>query len=208
MRSTVVLEYSAELSQFLHGAKMGHKPPRVEDPIGRAVAAAGAAEVAVLVVGTSEEWESEGHDRATMDLPGDQDELIRRVCAANPRTVVVVCAGAPVSMPWADEAAAIVLPWLGGQELAHVLDDILFGREEPSGRLPITLPQRLEHSPAYGSFPGSDDRCFYSEGLLVGYRWYDTRHLPVHFPFGHGGSYTTFCWGPAALSSTCRRARA
>lgn len=198
----IVLEYSAQSSQFLHGAKVGHVPPRVEDPIGQAVEAARRAEVAVVVVGTSEEWESEGHDRASMDLPGDQDELVRRVCAVNPRTVVVVCAGSPVSMPWADQAAAILLPWLGGQELAPALDDVLFGRAEPSGRLPVTVPERIEHTPAFGSFPGVNDRVVYSEGLLVGYRWYDTRHLPVRFPFGHGGSYTTFGWGTASLSAT------
>jgi beta-glucosidase len=153
------------------------------------------------VVGTTEEWETEGHDRQTMDLPGRQDELVRRVCEANPRTVVVVCAGSPVSMPWVDDAAAVLLPWLGGQELAHALDDILVGRADPSGRLPVTLPQRIEHTPAYGSFPGENDTLAYGEGLLVGYRWYDTRHLPVAFPFGHGGSYTTFDWGPASLDA-------
>lgn len=197
----VVVEYSAELSQFLHGVKIGHRPPRVDDLMGAAIEAARSADVAVVVVGTTEEWESEGHDRASMSLPGDQDELVRRVCAVNPRTVVVVCAGSPVSMPWADDAAAILLPWLAGQEMAYALDDVLFGRAEPSGRLPVTLPERIEHTPAFGSFPGENDVTTYREGLLVGYRWYDTRHLPVRFPFGHGGSYTTFSWGAGRLSS-------
>jgi beta-glucosidase len=196
----VVVEYSAQGSQFLHGVKVGHRPPLVGDPIAAAVDAARDADVAVVVVGTSEEWESEGHDRTTMSLPGDQDELVRRVAAVNPRTVVVVCAGAPVDLPWADEVAAVLLPWLGGQEVAYALDDLLFGRAEPSGRLPLTLPLRVEHSPAHGSFPGENDEVHYREGLLVGYRWYDSRHLPVRFPFGHGGSYTTFEWGAARLS--------
>jgi beta-glucosidase len=198
---SLLLEYSAEHSQFLHGVKIGYRPPVVEDPIGRAVAAARDADVAVVVVGTTEEWETEGHDRETMDLPGAQDELVRRVCAANPRTVVVVCAGAPVTMPWAGDAAAVLLPWLGGQEVAYALGDILFGRAEPSGRLPVTFPERIEHAPAFGSFGGENDVAVYREGLLVGYRWYDTRRLPVRFPFGHGGSYTTFAWSGAALSS-------
>jgi beta-glucosidase len=197
----IVVEYSSAFSHGLHGVKIGHQPPRRDDAIGEAVEAARTADVAVVVVGTSEEWESEGHDRASMALPGEQDELVRRVCAVNPRTVVVVCAGAPVSMPWADDAAAILLPWLAGQEMAHAVDDVLFGRAEPSGRLPVTFPQRIEHTPAYGSFPGENDIVRYDEGLLVGYRWYDTRHLPVRFPFGHGGSYTTFGWGPARLSA-------
>ena len=195
----VVVEYSSVGSVLLHGVKVGHEPPDDGQGIARAVAAARAADVAVVVVGTSEEWESEGHDRETLQLPGDQDELVRQVVAANPRTVVVVCAGSPVSMPWAQDAAAVVLPWLGGQEMAYAVDDVLFGRAEPGGRLPVTLPLRLEHCPAYTSFPGENDRVVYREGLLVGYRWYDTRHLPVAFPFGHGLSYTSFAWGPATV---------
>ena len=188
-------------SMVLHGVHVGHRPPAPEDPLGAAVAAAEAADVAVVVVGTSDEWESEGHDRTSMHLPGDQDELVRRVCAANPRTVVVVCAGAPVAMPWADDAAAVLLPWLGGQEASYALDDVLHGRAEPGGRLPVTLPLRLEHAPAHPTWPGANDETDYAEGLLVGYRWYTTRHLPVRFPFGHGGSYTSFAWGPARLSA-------
>jgi beta-glucosidase len=201
----VMVEYSAQLSQYLHGVKIGHRPPEVADPIGEAVAVARAADVAVVVVGTSEEWESEGHDRTTMSLPGDQDDLVRRICAVNPRTVVVVCAGAPVDLPWVERAAAVLLPWLGGQEVSHALDDLLFGRAEPSGRLPVTFPERIEHAPAFGSFPGENDEVVYREGLFVGYRWYDSRHLPVRFPFGHGGSYTSFGWGKAALSSSAFR---
>ena len=108
------------------------------------------------LVGTSDEWESEGHDRASMDLPGDQDELVRRVAAANPRTVVLVNAGAPVTMPWADDVAAVVQVWLGGQEMASAVDDVLFGDAEPAGRLPTTIPLRLEHNPTYGTFPGRE----------------------------------------------------
>jgi beta-glucosidase len=197
----LVLEYTSTMSQFLHGVKIGHRAPDDGRGIERAVEAARAADVAVVVVGTTEEWECEGHDRLTMDLPGQQDELVRRVCEVNPRTVVVVCAGAPVSMPWAGDAAAVLVPWLGGQEVAHALDDVLVGRADPSGRLPVTLPQRIEHAPAFGSFAGENDTAHYREGLLVGYRWYDTRHLPVAFPFGHGGSYTTFAWGAASLDS-------
>lgn len=197
---TVVVEWTSIGSVMLHGAKVGHQPPSDGGEIQRAGAAARAADVAVVVVGTTEEWESEGHDRDTLALPGEQDDLVRAVAAANPRTIVIVCAGAPVALPWAGDVAAVLLPWLGGQEVAHALDDILHGLAEPAGRLPVTFPQRLEHTPAFGSYPGENDEVVYAEDLLVGYRWYDTRHLPVAFPFGHGGSYTTFAWGAGSLS--------
>jgi beta-glucosidase len=197
----LVVTYHARAATFLALAKIGVRPVGGGDPIEQAAAAAAAADVAVVLVGTSEEWESEGHDRASMDLPGDQDELVRRVAAANPRTIVLVNAGSPVTMPWVDGVAAAVQVWLGGQEMAPAIDAVLFGDAEPAGRLPTTIPLRLEHNPTYGSFPGENDHHRYGEGLLVGYRWYDTRHLPVRFPFGHGGSYTTFEWGEAAVSS-------
>ena len=196
----VVIDYSSEGSVILHGVKVGYRPPAVVDLIDRAVAAAAAAEVAVVVVGTSDEWETEGHDRTDLHLPGEQDELVRRVCAANSRTVVVVNAGAPVQMDWASDAAAIVVPWLGGQEMAEALADVLLGEAEPAGRLPVSVPQRIEHTPAFGSFPGENHRSAYREGLQLGYRWYTSRHLKTRFPFGSGGSYTTFSWGVPTVS--------
>ncbi len=197
----VVVDYSTKGSVVLHGVKIGYQAPSAGDLVARAVAAAARADVAVVVVGTSDEWETEGHDRMTLSLPGEQDELVRRVCAANPRTVVVVNAGAPVQLDWAADAAAVLVPWLGGQEMAEALADVLLGAAEPGGRLPVTMPLRIEHTPAYGSFPGSNHHVAYSEGLLSGYRWYDSRRLPTAFPFGHGGSYTTFAWGPSVLSA-------
>jgi beta-glucosidase len=188
----LVLEYSAHEPAMLRGAIVGHRPPTPADPIGRSAAIAAEADIALLLVGTSDEWESEGHDRRGMDLPGAQDELIEQVCAANPRTAVLVNAGAPVTMPWADRAAAIAQCWLGGQEMGNAIVDIVLGDAEPAGRLPTTLPLRLEHNPSFGNFPGEDSRVRYGEGPLVGYRWYDSRHLPVRFPFGHGLSYTSF----------------
>jgi beta-glucosidase len=198
----VLVDYSTEGSVLLHGVKVGYQPPATPDLLDRAVAAAAAADVAVVVVGTSDEWETEGHDRTNLRLPGDQDELVRRVCAANPRTVVVVNAGAPVQLDCAADAAAVLVPWLGGQEMADAVVDVLYGDAEPAGRLPVTLPLRVEHTPAYGAFPGDNHHLPYREGLLVGYRWYDTRHLPTAYPFGHGGSYTTFTWGAPTLSSS------
>lgn len=172
----------------------------------RAAAAAREAEAAVVIVGTTARWESEGFDRAELRLPGPQDELVHHVAAANPRTVVVVNAGAPVAMPWVDEVAAVLQVWFGGEEMAGALAAVLTGEEEPGGRLPITVPACIEHTPAFGNFPagglsGRRDEVLYGEGLLVGYRWYESRRLPTTFPFGHGLGYTTFELGPPQLSS-------
>ncbi len=136
-----------------------------------------------------------------MDLPGGQDELVTRVAEVNPRSVVVVNAGSPVGMPWADRAGALLQVWFSGQEYAHALVDVLFGEAEPGGRLPTTVPLRIEHTPAFGNFPGESSQVRYGEGLLMGYRWYEARRLPVRFPFGHGLSYTSFEIGPPRLSS-------
>jgi beta-glucosidase len=155
----------------------------------------------VVVVGTSHEWESEGFDRESLVLPAHQDDLVRRVAAVNRRTVVVVNTGAPVAMPWVDDVGAVVQIWFGGQEMAAALADVLVGDEEPGGRLPVSLPVRLEDTPAYPTFPGERSEQRYGEGLLVGYRWYETRGIGVTFPFGHGLSYTTFRLGEPRLSS-------
>ena len=163
-----------------------------EASIQAAVKSVEGADAVVLVVGTDEVWESEGYDRESMELPRNQDELVRRVLSAHPRTVVVVNSGAPVTLGWADSAAAVLQTWFGGQELANAIIDVLLGESEPGGRLPTTLPMCLEHTPAFGSFPGESSRVRYSESLLVGYRWYETRRLPVRFAFGHGLSYTSF----------------
>ena len=199
-RAEVVVEYSSEHAFLLHGVKVGHRPPESVDLMTRAVEAAAAADVAVVVVGTSDEWETEGHDRTDLRLPGAQDELVRRVCAVNPRTVVVVNAGTAVQLDWADLPAAVLQCWLGGQEMGEAVVDVLLGDAEPAGRLPVTVPLRVEHTPSYGAFPGENDGVDYREGLLVGYRWYTSRHLPVRFPFGNGLSYTTFRCGPARVA--------
>jgi beta-glucosidase len=127
-----------------------------------------------------------------MDLPGQQDDLIRAVAAANPRTVVVVNAGAPVRMPWADEVAAVLQLWFPGMEGGNALADVLFGDLDASGRLPTSFPRRLEDSPAYPNYPGQDGVVRYQEGLLVGYRHYDRVGIEPRFCFGHGLSYTRF----------------
>jgi beta-glucosidase len=197
----IVVEFGGKRGSGIKGVTFGHKPPEPADLLERAVAAAAAAQVAVVIVGTSSEWETEGNDRASMDLPGRQVELIEAVCAANPRTAVVVNAGSAVDMTWSDIPAATVFGWLGGQEMASALVDVLTGLVEPGGRLPLSLPKTIEHSPAFGNFPGESNTTNYTEGTLVGYRWYDTRKIDVQFPFGHGHSYTTFEWGVPVVDS-------
>ncbi len=188
----LAVEYSSPKAGFLHGATLGCRLPSPPDLIDRAVAAAAGADVAVVIVGTNAEWESEGHDRSTMHLPADQDELVARVASANPRTIVLVNTGSPVTMDWADAAAAVIQVWFGGQEMANAIADVLTGASEPSGRLPTTIPDRLEHNPSFGNFPGENGEVRYGEGLLMGYRWYDARMLTPRYPFGHGLSYTSF----------------
>jgi beta-glucosidase len=185
----------------LFGAKVGFRVPEREDQLARAVTAAGSADVAIVVVGTNEEWERETHDRSSMRLPGRQDELIADVAAVNPRTIVVVNAGAPVEMPWAEDVAAVLQCWFGGQELGPALADVLTGAAEPAGRLPTTIPMRLEHNPSFDNFPGENGELRYGEGLFMGYRGYEHRRLPVRYPFGHGSGYTTFALGEPALSA-------
>jgi beta-glucosidase len=165
-----------------------------------AVEAARWADTVIVVVGTDDLVESEGYDRDSMALPWRQDELVEAVLRAHPSAIVVVNSGSVVDLPWADGAAAILQTWFGGQELASALADVLFGDADPGGRLPTSWPLRLEHTPAFGNFPGENSVVRYSEGLLVGYRWYEIRHLPVRFPFGHGLSYSTFRIGKPVLS--------
>jgi beta-glucosidase len=114
---------------------------------------------------------------------------------------VIVNSGSPVSLDWVESAAAVIQTWFGGQELANAIVDVLLGDSEPGGRLPTTLPMCLEHTPAFGNFPGESSKVRYGESLLVGYRWYETRRLPVRFPFGHGLSYTSFEIGAPSLSA-------
>ena len=188
----LVLECDATNKQWAHGAQVGLQFVEQDDPVRRAVELAAECDIALVVVGTTDDWESEGHDRDTLDLPGRQVELIRAVAAVNKKTIVLVNTGAPVDMSWANDVPAVMQIWFGGQEMGHAVVDVLLGEADPGGRLPTTIPERIEHTPAYGNFPGEHGQVRYGEGVFIGYRWYEARHLPVRFPFGHGLSYTTF----------------
>jgi beta-glucosidase len=169
--------------------------------LGEAEAAAKEADVALLFVGTNGDWESEGFDRTTIDLPRNQVDLIERVAAANPRTVVVLQTGGPVEMPWLGSVAAVVENWLPGQVDGGALAPLLYGDVNFSGKLPVTFPVAQEDGPlrTAAQYPGVNDskgvpHATYSEGLKIGYRWYDAQKVRPLFPFGFGLSYTTFAY--------------
>ncbi len=177
-------------------------PPQPADPLGEAVALAARAELVILFAGNTHEWESEGFDRPDMDLPKGQDDLIEQVLKVNPNTVIVLNSGAPVRMPWIDDAPALLQAWFGGQEMGHAIADVLCGRVNPSGKLPTTFPARLQDNPAYLNYPGENGRVFYGEGLYVGYRYYEYKDIAPLFPFGFGLSYTEFEYGNLGLSAS------
>ena len=152
---------------------------------------AAASDVAIVVVGTTDEVESEGFDRTSLALPGRQDELVRRVAAVARRTIVVVSAGSPVELPWADDVDAVLLTWFAGQEAGRALADVLLGASEPGGRLPTTWPALAADCPVLNTTP-SDGVLRYDEGIFIGYRAWERSAVPPRYPFGHGYGYTTW----------------
>ena len=192
---TYTLSISGDSSQLLWGT-----PSALAPGINAAVAAAKSASVAVVVV--SDDTESEATDRLSLNLPSAQDELISAVAAANPHTVVVVNAGAPVAMPWLPTVAGVVDAWYPGQTNGTSLASVLFGQTDPGGHLPVTFPASLSQVPASttAQFPGNGTTVQYSEGIDVGYRWYDAKDITPLFPFGFGLSYTQFAFSHLSVS--------
>jgi len=165
--------------------------------IDAAVAAATDADLTIVVVGTNAAVESEGFDRTTLDLPGNQNELARRVLAANPRSIVVVNSGSPVTLPWRDDAAAVMLAWFGGQEMGHALGDVLTGAVEPGGRLPTTWPATQADVPVIDVTPVNGD-LRYDEGIHIGYRAWLKAGVTPAYAFGSGLGYTTWSFDEVA----------
>ncbi len=184
------------------GIRFGLEPPDDVDRFTAALGAARAADLVVLVVGSNVEWESEGFDRDSFELPGRQNELIDAVLGVNRNTVVVVNAGAPVSMHWAPHAPALLYAWYPGMAFGEALADVLLGDVAPAGRLPTTFPVRLEDHPAYLNYPGEHGQVDYGEGVFVGYRGFDARDTEPLFPFGFGLSTTTFDYGPLRIEAS------
>ena len=154
--------------------------------------AARAADVALVFVGSSELWEGEGVDRRSLSLPSGQDKLVETVAAANPNTIVILNSGGSLLMPWRDRVSGIVQAWYPGQEGGNAIADLLLGRLNFSGKLPVSFYAREEDASSFGNYPGENGRVTYGEGLFVGYRHLDTRKIEPLFPFGFGLSYTKF----------------
>jgi beta-glucosidase len=195
--------YTLQLSGGGESANLDWATPSQLAPgIAAAVSAAKTASTAVVVV--SDDTESEAVDRASLNLPSAQNELISAVAAANPHTVVVIDAGAPVVMPWINQVASVVDAWYPGESNGTALASVLFGQTDPSGHLPVTFPVGLSQVPAKtaAEFPGVNGQVLYSEGIDVGYRYYDANNETPLFPFGYGLSYTRFNFGNLRVSPT------
>lgn len=172
------------------------------DKINDAAKLAASCDRAVIICGLPLSYESEGYDRTHMDLPENQLRLIDEVVRKQPNTVIVLCNGSPVAMPFVGKVNGILEAYLGGEGAGEAIADLLYGKANPCGKLAESFPQYLEHNPSYGNFPGENDKVCYSEGIYVGYRWYEKHNIPTLFPFGFGLSYTAFRYDEIELSET------
>lgn len=178
-----------------------------DELISKAVEQAKQAEQVIIFAGLTSEWETEGYDRDDMDLPPGSDDLINRVLAVNPNAVVVIQSGTPVTMPWANQARALVQAWFGGNECGNGIADVLYGDVNPSAKLPITFPRRLQDNPSYVNFRSERGRVLYGEDIYVGYRFFEKSDVAPAFPFGHGLSYTTFTRSDLQVSTVPEQAK-
>ncbi|KAL3468851.1 periplasmic beta-glucosidase precursor [Aspergillus californicus] len=184
------------------GIRCGFEEADASDLPAEAATIAADCDATIVVVGRDKEWETEGQDILSFDLPGEQVRLVCAIAAVCPRTIVLVQAGTPVNMePWVHEVSAVLYTWYQGQELGNAAADVLCGRVNPSGRLPVTFPRRIEDCPAFSSFPGEENEIHYNEGLFVGYRWWDLLSIKPLFPLGFGLSYNMFEVSPGSIST-------
>ena len=172
------------------------------DKISDAAKLAASCDRAVIICGLPLSYESEGYDRSHMNLPDSQLKLIDEVVRRQPNTVIVLCNGSPVAMPFVGKVNGILEAYLGGEGAGEAIADLLYGKANPCGKLAESFPQYLEHNPSYGNFPGENSKVSYSEGIFVGYRWYEKHNIPTLFPFGFGLSYTTFHYDSIKLSKS------
>lgn len=196
------LEFSSHVPSFcpLKCVRLGLHLPLDKAAVSQAASLAADADIALVFAGRMAEWDSEGGDIPSIQLPGRQDELIAAVAAANPKTVVVLQTGGPVATPWSGDVAAILQAWYPGQECGNAIADVLFGLAEPAGRLPQSYPVEQADNSAFDggqrTYPGENGQVHYDEGVFVGYRHHDRSNKPAAFSFGHGLSYTSFRWSP------------
>jgi beta-glucosidase len=191
----IAVEFSSIPGASVHALRLGLARALGESDIAAAVDAARSADVAIVFAAFGPDWDTEGLDRPDMVLAHRQDELIARVAAANPRTVVVLQTGAPVALPWLDQVPAVLQAWYPGQECGHTIAELLLGDAEPGGRLPQTWPRRLRDGVAGGDarqYRGVDGHVHYGEGVFIGYRHHERHGIAPQFAFGHGLSYTQF----------------
>ncbi len=190
---TSALDIVSEMSNITYVQGFQDEEDKTDEKLlAEAVEAAKKAKAAVIFAGLPDAFESEGFDRKHMSMPDCQNELIEKVAEVQPNTIVVLHNGSPVEMPWVNKVKGIVEAYLSGQAVGGAVCDILFGKVNPSAKLPETFPLKLEDNPSYLSYFGEGDMVEYREGIFVGYRYYDKKKMDVLFPFGHGLSYTTF----------------
>jgi len=198
-------EYSVKIEYYENGGgavcKFGWALPG-EDPLVAAVKAAKESEAVLLFAGTSPLYESEGFDRKDLILPKNQDELINKIAAVNKNVIVVINAGSPVLMDkWIGNVKGVLFAWFGGQEMSYAISDNLSGRYNPSGKLPVTFPKHWEDCSAFSSYKKDSSVTKYTDGIYVGYRYFEHNKIEPLFPFGYGMSYTTFSYDKLKLSS-------
>jgi beta-glucosidase len=183
---------------FAEGYSLKHEAPDA-DLLAEARTVASGAEVAVVFIGLTDPFESEGFDRSHLGIPANHLALLEAVLTVQKNVVVVLSNGSPIEMPWIDKVGAVLEGYLGGQAWGGAVADLLLGRAVPSGKLAETFPVRIEDNAAFLNFPGDSKKVEYREGLFVGYRHHDAAHIAPLFPFGHGLSYTSFSYGPLVL---------
>ena len=199
---TGALEAVKEVAQVTYAQGYDIKEDVIDqDMLNQAVETAKEADVAVIFAGLPDAFESEGYDRSHMRMPQCQNTLISEIAKVQENVVVVLHNGSPVEMPWADEVKGILEAYLGGQAVGQAEVDVLFGKANPCGKLAETIPYKLADNPSYLNFPGDGQTVEYNEGVFVGYRYYDTKEMPVRYPFGYGLSYTTFEYSDLQLSA-------
>lgn len=196
------LDAVKEYTEVTYAQGYDVKEDKIEEAmLKEAVETAKAADVAVIFAGLPDAFESEGYDREHMAMPNCQNILIEEILKVQPNVVVVLHNGSPVEMPWADQVKGILEAYLCGQGAGAAEAAILFGKVNPSGKLAETIPYKLSDNPSYLNFPGNGKTVEYKEGVFVGYRYYDTKEMPVRYPFGYGLSYTTFAYSDLQLSA-------